>query len=138
MLVDKSLLMADEQSSTVSAASTSYIDTLQNSGNKYINFGDADKMPWFFVEITTAVTGGTSVAFSLQTDTSSGFATALATLWSSGAIAVASLTAGYRLAVRIPKGVKRYLRGYATIVGPITTGAWSMGIAMDVPIMIQK
>jgi hypothetical protein len=138
MLIDASLLLADAQSSTVSAASTSHIDTTVGGGSKYVLYGEANVMPFFFVNITTAVTGGTSVAFSLQTDIVNTFDSALETLYSSGAIAVANLVKGYQLAVRIPKGIKRYVRGYVTIDGPITTGAWTMGFALDIDKNLNK
>ena len=137
MFIDAQLLVADAQSSTVTAASTSYIDTTVGGGSKYILFGDANKMPYFFVTITTAVTGGTSVAFALQTCAEATFSSPTV-LYSTGAVAVADLVAGKMYAVRIPKGVLRYLRGYATIVGPITTGAWSMGISLDVDLNLNK
>lgn len=132
MLIDKLLVLADAQESTASVASTDYIDTLA--------IGDIAKGPYFVVRIDTAVTasGSATVDFALQSDSASGFATALVTNVSTGAIGKASLTAGKTYAIRIPAGVKRYVRGYATVAtGPLLTGKWDMFIAMDVPINAQ-
>ena len=126
MIIDALLMMADAQGSTVSAASTDYIDTLKA--------GDSYDGAWFVVRIDTAVTasGGATVTFDLRTDASSGFGTDTV-LVSTGAIPKATLVAGYTFAVKIPKGAARYLRGYATIAtGPLLTGKWDMFIAKDV------
>jgi hypothetical protein len=124
MFIDNNLVLADSQSLTVSGASSNYIDTL--AAGDGITDG-----AWFFVLIKTAVTGGTSVEFDLQTDSDPAFGTAVV-LFSTGAIVVASLTANTYIAkVRIPLGAKRYIRGYVTIVGPISTGSWDMKIVED-------
>ena len=129
MFIDATLKVADAQAITVSGASTSYIDTLKAGPSAYVG-------SWMFVTITTAVTGGTSVAFDLRHDASSGFGTDTV-LVSSGAIPVATLVAGYTFAVRLPfQNIKRYMRGYATIVGPISTGAWTIAIVKDVDLLI--
>lgn len=127
MYIDATLMIADAQESTVTAASTSFIDTVHK--------GDSYEGAWFVVRIDTACTSGGSatVSFALETDTDSGFATAKKTLVETGAIAVASLVAGYTYAVRIPFGAYRYLRGYATVaVADLLTGKWDMFIAKDV------
>lgn len=85
------------------------------------------------VVLTSAVTGGTSVAFILQTDTNTNFATALQEFPMSAAIPVASLVAGYKLSFSIPNsGCKRYLRVVYRNVGANTTGAADAYVAKDV------
>ena len=127
MYIDNSLVLSSAQSSTVSAASTNYIDTLAA--------GDAYDNVWFVALITTVISGGTSIAFDLRTDSSSAFGSEVV-LFSTGAIVVATLKAGYFAArVKCPLGKKRYLRGYATIVGPINSGAWSMFLTPDVDVL---
>lgn len=125
MFIDYNLILADGQASTVSAASTNYIDTLAA--------GDAiTDGAWFIVIIKTAAVGGTSIAFDLRTDSSSAFGTETV-LFSSGAIAVASLTANTTVVkTRIPLGAKRYLRGYATMVGNPASTTYDMKIVKDV------
>ncbi len=89
---------------------------------------------WFFVLIKTAVANCTSVAFDLRTDSSNAFGTEVV-LFSTGAVLVASLTANKFIAkVRVPQGAKRYLRGYATVVGggATMTGSWDMKFTMDI------
>ncbi len=125
MFIDNNLLLADSQASTVSVASTNYIDTL--AAGDGITDG-----AWFVVLIKTAASGGTSIAFDLRTDSASTFPTDTV-LFSTGAIAVASLTANTFVAkVRIPIGAKRYLRGYATMVGNPASTTYSMMIVEDI------
>lgn len=126
MFIDASLILADGQSLTVSGASTNYIDTL--AAGDGITLG-----AWFQVLIKTAVANVTSISFDLRTDSDSAFGSEVV-LYSTGAILLAKLTANtYVAKVRIPLGAKRYLRGYATIVGggATTTGSWDMKIVED-------
>lgn len=60
--------------------------------------------------ITTAVTGGTSIQPVLQSDSNTNFATALVEFPFCSAIPVASALAGLMKFMRLPMGVKRYLR----------------------------
>lgn len=129
MFIDNNLVLADGQASTVSVASTNYIDTLAA--------GDAYEASWLVVRIVVAAVGGTSLAFDLRTDSASTFPTDTV-LFSTGAIAVASLTANTIVArVRIPIGSKRYLRGYITAVGAPASTTWDMKIVKDVDRMVN-
>ena len=128
MYLDDLLKLADAQVSTVTAASTSYIDTLAA--------GDSYEGAWLYIRIDTAVTasGSATVDFALQTDDDSTFPSAT-TLISSGAIAKASLIIGKEIKLRIPPGAQRYLRGYVTVAsGPLLLGKWDMFIVKDVDI----
>lgn len=126
MFIDASLVLADSQSLTVSGASTNFIDT--------IAAGDAiEHDVWFLVLIKTAVANCTSISFDLRTDSQSTFGTETV-LFSTGAILVAALTANtYVAKVRVPIGAKRYLRGFATVVGGgvTMTGSWDMKFVAD-------
>jgi hypothetical protein len=131
MIIDKALRVAAAQALTESGASTDYIDTLAA--------GDDNLGPYFVVRVDTAVTSGSAnstVAFSLQTSDTATFGTTT-TLWATEAIAKATLTAGYKRMVRIPPGVKRYIRGYATIgvtagsAAALTAGKWDMFFTKD-------
>lgn len=132
MYIDKALILADSQSLTVSGASTNYIDTLAA--------GAAYDAPFFVVLIKTTCTaaGAATVTFDLRSDTTSSFATEVVVI-STGAIAVATLVAGYfAIKVRIPVDHRRQmLRGYVTIAtGPLTAGAWDMKIVQDVDVLL--
>ncbi|MFA5217139.1 Bbp16 family capsid cement protein [Sulfuricurvum sp.] len=126
MILDDLLKLADAQESTVSVASTSYIDT--------IAAGDSYEGAWLHVRVDTAITasGSATVNFALQTDDDSTFPSAT-TLVETGAVAKAVLVAGKEYKIRIPPGAERYLRGYVTIAsGPLLTGKWDMFIVKDV------
>ena len=56
------------------------------------------------------------------------------TIYDSGALALANLAAGKRIAsAKVPAGVLRYLRvNYIVATGPLTAGAFTSGINLDV------
>lgn len=112
MILDASLILSDNQTTTTNAASSDYIDTLA-AGNDVTGC-------WFNVAVnTTAFTAGAGapqVIFQLQTSDSSSFPTASTTLCQSGTFLVAGLVANSLVyKVRIPPGAKRYIRGYKYI-----------------------
>lgn len=84
--------------------------------------------------VTTQFTsdGSATLTCAFQCDTAAAFGSATE-LYSSGAIAVASLVAGYKLAhVRIPANCERYVRFYYTIgTAVMTAGAITAFIAID-------
>lgn len=127
MYIDATLKIADAQAITESGASTSYIDTLRT------NLGAKEDVT-MVITIVTAVTasGGATVNFALQDDTSNTFGSAT-TVVETGAIGKASLTAGTVLKMKVPhKSIKRYMRAYATIAtGPLLTGAWDIDFVLD-------
>ena len=127
MFIDATLKIADAQGITVSGASTSYIDTLRTNLS-------AKNDVTMVITIITAVTasGGATVDFALQDDTSDAFGGA-ATVVSTGAVAKASLTAGAVLKLKVPhKSIDRYMRAYITIAtGPLLTGAWDIDFVVD-------
>lgn len=126
MILDDLLKLADAQESTVSVASTSYIDTLAK-GQQYKN-------AIFYVRIDTACTsaGATTVDFALQTDDNTSFSSAT-TVVSTGATAKATLVSGKTFKLVVPvSGLERYIRGYATIAtGPLLAGKWDMFVVLD-------
>jgi hypothetical protein len=138
MILDKLAVFADAQSTTTSAASTDVVDTLAA--------GDAYEGAWFVVRVDTAftATGAPTTVFQLQTATNEGFTTGAATLAQSDAYLVASLTAGKFWAVRIPRGAKRYLRGYKSITNynaasiVLASCVYDMFITKDIDLEIQK
>jgi hypothetical protein len=125
MILDDFLVMADAQSSTVSAASTDYIDTKAA--------GDAYEGAWFVFRVDTlfASTGTVTCEVQLQTSPATNFTdSGTATLISSSALAFSTFTAGYMFKARIPSGCKRYLRGYK-VVSPNTGGNYATSAIYD-------
>jgi hypothetical protein len=108
MIKDASLVMANAQATTVSAASTDYIDTLA-AGQAYVG-----SIVEFRVNgAPTAAAGAPTMTFQVQTADDSAFSSGAATLNASSALVAASLTAGTKVSFRLPpKGVKRYIRAY--------------------------
>jgi hypothetical protein len=108
MYIDKQNTVSSEQAVTAAAASTDYIDL---SSARDIGMSG----PVFFAITcteTAASAGATTVEFKIQTDDNSSFSSATTRL-SSGAIAKATLVAGYQLFLPIPPGTnERYLRLY--------------------------
>lgn len=81
--------------------------------------------------ITAAVTGGTSIQPVLQSDTNTNFATALVEFPFCSAIPVAQALAGLMKPMRLPMGIKRYLRIAWRNVGANTAGAGSAYMVKD-------
>ena len=133
MILDALLKVSAAQDVTVSAASTSSIDTKAA--------GDSYESAFAYFKCDTAAASGSSastVNFLIQTSATSSFASAT-TLFDSGAIAEASLVGGYEInAGRIGSGALRYLRGYYTDGSqPLTSGAFSGYIVKDVATVID-
>jgi len=129
MIRDAFLLLADTitvGSSTAAVISTNHIDTLAASD---------DYAGCFFVsDAVTAVlsgTGGATVTYNLLTGSTT-VASACSVLVSSGAIDDATVIAGYRVALRIPSGGKRYLMGSTVTTQVTTSGTVSQYICKDV------
>lgn len=114
---------SNNQAVTTTAASTNVIK-LTNGNIKDVA---ASEIP-FRIQVTEDFTGATSVDFWIETASDAAFTTPVA-LYKSGAIAVASLKAGYTAGVRyIPAGTLGYLRTKYTVVGTATAGKVSAGV----------
>lgn len=115
MILEKDLIFCEGTALASGDAGTDIIDLKKG--------GDAIGDELYFVGVcTVAGAGGTSVDISLETSDASNFSTKT-TLFSTGAILTAALTAGKKLfAVRVPRGVKRYLRAYIDVTGTYTAG----------------
>lgn len=139
MILDALAKFADAQESTVSVASTDVVNTLAG--------GDAYVGNWFVARVDTAFTAGAgtpTAIFQLQTAETEDFSGATPiTLVQSSAYVASQLTAGKFWAVRIPPGVKKYLRGYKLSnengdTTKWTTGKWDMFITHDIDLEINK
>jgi hypothetical protein len=126
MIRDAENIFSTSQALTATAASTDVIDLGAN--------GDLGRASMRFrASVATAFSGGTSVQFVLQTDDNSGFSSATA-LFTSAAIAVASLTAGAVVVdIPVPSTTERYLRVNYVVVGTPTAGAVDAFLVLDTP-----
>lgn len=135
MIIDSLLVMSDAQAVTVSAASTSHIDSLAA--------GDA-VAPGARLQVlvnTAFVTGdAATLTVKLECDGDSAFGS-VKTLFTSEAFAAASLTAGAVLVdIQIPpKLVERYIRAYYTVgVGSFSAGKVDARIVLDTAKTMDK
>ncbi len=115
MILEKDLIFCEGTALASGDAGTDIIDLVKG--------GDAIGDELYFMGVcTVAGAGGTSVEISLQTDSASNFSSAV-TLYTTGTILTAALTAGKKLfCVRVPRGAKRYLRAYIDVTGTYTAG----------------
>ncbi len=130
MFLDSLLVLGDAQEVTASAESTNVIDQLaegQAIGTEC----------WFEVRVDTTVESGgaSTLVISLETDSAVGFGTK-STLVASATIAKADLVANtIAWRVRIPVGIKQYLRAYYTVAtANFTAGKFDAHLIMDAEI----
>lgn len=129
MYIDKQALFSDDQAITVDAESTNFIDLGDDASEiqAIVEKGDIDVL----VQVTTALTGGTSLAVRLDTSDSSTFSTST-TLLQTAAIAAASLVEGYQFRLgKLPIGTLRYIRTYYDVVGTFSAGAVTAALVLD-------
>jgi hypothetical protein len=118
------------QAITASAASTNYVDLgalgvipgLPSGTTPTRDLGKGTRIP-ILIQVTETFATLTSLKVAIQTDSDSGFATALTTVLETEAIVLASLTAGYQYNIDFipPKTIQRYLRLYFTVAGSNAT-----------------
>lgn len=131
MILDKLLMFSEKQAVTASAASTDVIDLSPIDGTRRdIGVGYPLEF-WATVDTTATAAGAATLNVQLQTSPDNSTWT---TIYDSGALALAALTAGKRLfSAKVPAGVQRYLRvNYTVGTGPLTAGAFTSGINLDV------
>jgi hypothetical protein len=128
MYMDRQNLFSAAQAITTgSAASTDIIDLGSTR-----DIGSGEVLEVIVVIDQTFTSGGAgTLDVKLQTDTAVGFGTVV-TLLSTGATALASLTAGAQIARwRVPRGVLRYLRlQYVVATADMTAGTVTAGISI--------
>lgn len=137
MITDELNRFSNNQAITASAASTDVIDLgpLGSAGSPTANtrrdIGQGRPLT-FFVHARTAFTAGGAATLQVQLQTSDDNSTWV-NLTDSGALALASLGAGARIAAQaVPRGVRRYLRvNYTVATGPMTAGAVDAGLVLD-------
>jgi hypothetical protein len=142
MLIDKQNEFADSQAITVDAISTNVIDTLPMTSNPNLtsNLGGANA-GYLVIQVDTAFTaaGAATMTITLESDSTANLATSPTVHWSSGAIAKATLIAGYQIVTQMP--VSQYERyvglRYTIATGPMTAGALSAFISKDASLYAQ-
>lgn len=138
MFIDKQNEFSDSQVVTATAISTNVIQTLHDSGadtnpNLTQNLGGFQGA-FLVVQVDEDFAGGTSIAVSLESDSTANLATSPTVHFASGAIPLASLVKGTLLVIPLPFGeYERYLGIRYTVVGTMTGGgALSAFITRDV------
>ncbi|EBX4751202.1 Bbp16 family capsid cement protein [Salmonella enterica] len=131
MILDKLLMFSEKQAITASAASTDVIDLGPIDGTRR-DIGVGYPLKFLAIVDTTATADG-AATLNVQLQTSPDNST-WTTIYDSGALALAALTAGKRLfSAKVPAGVQRYLRvNYTVGTGPLRAGAFTSGINLDV------
>jgi hypothetical protein len=131
MILDKLLMFSEAQAVTASAASNDVIDLGPIDGTRRdIGVGEPLEL---FVNVNTTATAAGAATVNIQLQTSPDNST-WTTLTSTGDLALSALTSGKRvMSQKVPQGVLRYLRvNYVVGTGPLTAGAFTAGINLDV------
>ena len=131
MIIDELLEFADATALDTSGTNTDLIGDVIDLGSTPQDYGNGEAL-YLVLRVTSAVTSGGSatVQFHLASDAQAAIAVdgSASYHWSSPAVPVASLVAGYKLVVAVPVGVsvpyERYL-GLLTTTGTaaLTGGA---------------
>lgn len=134
MISDAELLFSDGQALTATAISANVYDSGPLSeGNLFGDLGTGTRLMGY-IAVTTTFAAGTSVAFSFESDVVAALSTDPTVHWTSSAIAVADLVAGYRIPFVLPPPGKDALGDFGenyqrfsgfryTVVGTPTAGA---------------
>lgn len=144
MIIDNELLFADgtwAPTATGDNISPNVHDTSPVSGigtggtNTGRDFGQGEEL-WFRVLVTQTVTSGgaATVDFRFRTDSAASLVSSPVDLVASGAIAKATLVAGYTFNVRLPSAsYKRYIGANANIgTAVLTAGKFHVAITKNI------
>lgn len=125
MFVDKQAEFSNSQAITVTALSTNTYDN-GTSRNTLINHGDVPQGAFLVFQVDTALTGGTSLTISLESDSLPSLAVSPTVHYTSGALLPAVLVAGMTLIIPLPVGnYEQHLGIRYTVVGTFGAGAVS-------------
>lgn len=127
MILDKQAEFSDSQLVTSTALSTNVVDTGAGAAVKNLG-GDAGLFLVVQVDVTMTAAGAATLTVSLESDSTANLATSPTTHLVTAAIPVASLVAGYQVAlIPLPFGnFERYLGArYTVATGPMTAGSIS-------------
>ena len=131
MITDKLLRLSDAQAILgTDLAATDVVDLLTAR-----DIGEGTDL-YMVVTVITAFAGGTSIDFIVKGSTDATIVTGDTTLGSSGAIPLASLTAGAQFAVRINPQIGslglRYLGAFYDVTGTMSAGTVTTDIVTDI------
>ncbi len=133
-IMDAQLLFSDAQAVTSTAVSTNLLDLGPlHADNTDRDIGAGSPLRLIVICDTTAQsTGSSTVTISLETDDASTFPSAT-TLFTTAAIAKASITAGTKLVdTALPKGFEKYAQlRYTVATANLTAGAFTAFITSD-------
>lgn len=134
MILDKTNEFSDGQTVTATAISTNVIDLNPSGANDELDIGAGEPV-WLVVQVdeTATAAGAATVTVSLESSAAPGM-TSPRTHITTGAVALADLTAGSEIArFRLPGGdYLRYLGVRYTVgTGPLTAGKFSAFIVKD-------
>src|SRR4051794_21824469 len=121
---DKQTTVADAQAVTATAVSANAFDTGGSSPIRNIGVG---RQLFMLISTSIAATaaGAATVTFELIQADDAALTTNVEVLAASGAIAKATLVAGYNLALAIPSTSRRYIGVRFTVAtGPLTAGTF--------------
>lgn len=125
MILDKANLFSDAQAVTDPSYSDSVIDLGASGRGK----GEPVEV---FCQVVADFIAGETVTVTLETASDEAF-TSPVTLKATGAVATASLKAGYRFSLgTLPEGALRYVRLKYDTSETLTAGAITAGLAYDV------
>jgi hypothetical protein len=132
MLIDERLTFAWDEAPEGSAGTTVLGDVIDLT--EEVDQGEGYPL-YLVIKIGTATAGGTSIDFQLITADNAALSSGDVTLYSTGAIATAAMTAGATVAmIAIPKAdYKRYLGMKITEVGTFSAGTIKAFITQDPP-----
>ena len=131
MITDKLLRLSDAQAILgTDLAATDVVDLLTAR-----DIGEGHAL-YMVVTVITAFAGGTSIDFIVKGSTDATIVTGDTTLGSSGAILLASLTAGAQFAVRINPQIGslglRYLGAFYDVTGTMSAGTVTTDIVLNI------
>lgn len=133
MILDERTEFVDAVAVPTSASANVLLGDVIDLGGA-VNLGSGDYCD-FYVSVDTAITGATSVEFKLMSDAIAAIDPSTGTVHgTTGAIPVASLTAGAIFGFQLPKGFdyERYLGLVVTVVGTVTAGKINAGLAAEI------
>ena len=140
MIFDTQLLFADDQAVTATAISENVLQ-MRDMGTVYgasaaltRDIGDGNPVP-LLVQVTTTFATLTSLTITLESADNAALSTNAVVHWSSGAVAAASLVAGFQVPIRyLPKDIEKDYLGLRFTVGGsnATAGKIKAGIAAGI------
>lgn len=136
MILDLQSKFSDAQAVTVTAISTNVLDLRNAAAPALVDEGMSGPETWLVIHVPTAFTaaGAATMTITVESDSTANLATAPVVHFTSPAIPVASLVAGYNaVKVQLPSAdYKRYLGiRYTIATGPMTAGAINAFLTPD-------